>query len=50
MIITDHVNSTNIADKPYVYVPQNLAGMGIYMTSIDLYVAQEPERRTSDSE
>lgn len=42
MIITDHVNSTNIADKPYVYVPQNLAGMGIYMTSIDLYVAQEP--------
>lgn len=42
MVITNQVTSTNIADKPYVYVPQNLRGIGIYMTSIDLYVAQQP--------
>ncbi|HDS0645088.1 TPA: hypothetical protein QDV94_000806 [Escherichia coli] len=42
MVITNQVTSTNIADKPYAYVPQNLRGIGIYMTSIDLYVAQQP--------
>ncbi|UTS53816.1 hypothetical protein UES1_449 [Escherichia phage UE-S1] len=42
IVITNAMTSTNIADKPYVFVPPNLYGMGIYMTSIDLYVAQQP--------
>lgn len=42
IVVTKKVNSTNIADKPYMYVPNGLLGLGVYMTSIDLCVVQQP--------
>lgn len=34
--------SSNIVDKPYLYVPKNTYNIGLYMTSMDFYAAQEP--------
>lgn len=42
IVLTNRTYSTDIVDKPYALVPTNLRGIGIYMTSYDLYVAQQP--------
>lgn len=42
LIIQQKTESTLASDKPYVLRPNTLLGYGTYLTSVDLYVAQEP--------
>lgn len=42
IVVTKKVSSSNIAEKPYMLIPSGLIGLGVYMTSIDLCVAQQP--------
>lgn len=48
LIMLRNVTSTNAADKPYLLVPTGLAAYNPYMTSYDIFAAQDPNNTGND--